>query len=97
MPDKHRDYTINSIFARALNNTGEYQQALDTMEIIREQGETDPLWHYRRGFSLGALDRYIEAEAALYRAKSLANESDPVINWADELLEEIKENQNPKV
>jgi hypothetical protein len=94
IPVEQRDYTINSIFSRALNNIDEYQRALDVMETIREQGESDPWWHYRRGYALRYLDRDKEAEEALYRAKSSPNASDSVIEWADELLEMMKEHKS---
>ena len=94
MPPEKLDYEMNSILSRALNNIDEYQRALDIMETIRCRGESDPAWHYRRGYSLWYLDREAEAEAALLRAKELAKEGDPVLGYADELLEMIEEWKN---
>jgi len=65
------------------------------MEIIRDQGESDPVWYYRRGYSMWYLDgREEESETALLKAKELAKEGEPVAEWCDELLEMIEDWRN---
>ena len=49
--ESERDYDAISLLARALNNTQNYDEALDHLMYIREDGIDDPLWHFRVGYS----------------------------------------------
>lgn len=64
-------YAIQSRKARALGNLGEYQGALAVLEDLREEGESDPLWWYRRARALFGLERYREARPCFVRALEL--------------------------
>ena len=64
-------YAIQSRKARALGNLGEYQGALAVLEDLREEGENDPLWWYRRARALFGLERYREARPCFVRALEL--------------------------
>lgn len=44
-----RDYEVETYLARALNGQGKYQEAIDVLLSVEEQGKNDPLWHYRMG------------------------------------------------
>lgn len=49
--EEERDYEIILFFARALNNVQNYDEALDNLMYIREEGLFDPLWYYRTGYA----------------------------------------------
>lgn len=49
--ENERDYEIILLFARALNNVQNYDEALDNLMYIREEGLFDPLWYYRTGYA----------------------------------------------
>lgn len=68
-----RDYEEISSLARAYNNLGHYEEALEQFAMIAEQGQDDPLWHFRVGYSYYYLNRYEEA----VRVLGIANDLDP--------------------
>lgn len=70
VPHYEENYELSGILARAYNNLahpGEetnlelLQRALDLLQRFEMDGLSDPLWHYRIGFSLYWLDREPEA------------------------------------
>jgi tetratricopeptide (TPR) repeat protein len=69
IPRKDWNYDLICLYARALNNLEQYQEALDTLLEIEEQGKTDGLWYFRIGYSLYYLER--EEEAAEYFQNAL--------------------------
>jgi hypothetical protein len=64
IPQEEWAYDLSCLYARALNNLERYQEALDILLEIEEQGKTDGLWYFRAGYSLYYLGR--EEEAAEY-------------------------------
>ncbi|MFM9279689.1 SMI1/KNR4 family protein [Paenibacillus jiagnxiensis] len=71
IPENDRDYETVSRLARAYNNLGLYDEALEQFDRIASEGEKDPKWHYRVGFALYYLKRYEEAARAFGIADSL--------------------------
>lgn len=71
IPEEERDYDAVSRLARAYNNLGLYEEALNQFEKIAEAGQRDPLWHYRVGFALYHLKRYEDAAQALSTSDTL--------------------------
>ncbi|MWV42559.1 glucan biosynthesis protein [Paenibacillus sp. HJL G12] len=71
IPEEELDYEGVSLLARAYNNLGLYEEALDQLENIAEAGKEDYLWHYRVGFTLYHLKRYEEATQAFRRSDQL--------------------------
>jgi tetratricopeptide (TPR) repeat protein len=69
IPREFWDYEVTNLYARALNNSEQYEEALDTLMNIRTQGRNDRLWHYRIGYSLYFLGK--EEEAAKYIKKAI--------------------------
>jgi hypothetical protein len=63
------DYELSSFYARALNNVERYQEALDVLLPLRDQGKGDGVWYFRVGYSLYYLNR--EAEAVEYFQKAI--------------------------
>ncbi|KAA1189409.1 tetratricopeptide repeat protein [Paenibacillus sp. B2(2019)] len=73
IPLADRDYEVVSSLARAYNNLGRYEEALEHFAMIAEQGQNDYLWHFRVGYSYYYLNRYEEA----VRVLSIAHDLDP--------------------
>lgn len=73
IPPADRDYEVVSSLARAYNNLGRYEEALEHFAMIAEQGQNDYLWHFRVGYSYYYLNRYEEA----VRVLSIAHDLDP--------------------
>ncbi|MFC7677452.1 SMI1/KNR4 family protein [Paenibacillus sp. GCM10028914] len=71
IPGEERDYEVVSQLARAYNNLGLYEEALNQFETISEAGKQDFLWHYRVGFALYHLKQYEEAAQAFSRSEQL--------------------------
>jgi tetratricopeptide (TPR) repeat protein len=63
------DYDIASYYARALNNLDRYEEALQILLSLEQEGKNDGFWHFRVGYSLYYLER--EAEAAEYFKKAV--------------------------
>lgn len=51
IPEDERDIELFSLLARAYNNTERYDEALDNLMYIREEGIDDALWNYRVGYA----------------------------------------------
>ncbi|MBB4825908.1 tetratricopeptide (TPR) repeat protein [Sporosarcina luteola] len=71
IPEEERDYEVITHLARAYNNLGLYKEGLSQFNRISEEGEQDPLWHYRVGFALYYLKRYEEAVQAFRKSDQL--------------------------
>ncbi|MGN7356836.1 SMI1/KNR4 family protein [Paenibacillus sp. SAF-054] len=71
IPDEERDYEMISLLARAYNNLGLYEEALEQFDHIAEAGKVDALWHYRVGYALYYLKRYEEAARAFRQSDEL--------------------------
>ncbi|MGV2794777.1 cell wall assembly protein, partial [Clostridium perfringens] len=51
VPAEERDYTLVSHLGRALNNLERYDEAVEQFLTVAEEGQEDPLWHYRIGLA----------------------------------------------
>ena len=69
IPREFWDYEVTSLYARALNNLEQYEEALDFLMTVKTQGRNDGIWHFRTGYSLYFLGR--EEEAAEYIGKAI--------------------------
>ena len=76
IPAGKRDYQTVCLLARAYNNLDDYDRAAQCLLSVQEEGEDDPLWHYRLGYSYYYLDRDGEAQNEFERAVAL-NPEDP--------------------
>jgi len=71
IPSEEQDYQSISMLARAYNNLGFYEEALNQFANIAEAGKQDSLWHYRVGFALYHLQQYAEAAQAFSESNHL--------------------------
>jgi tetratricopeptide (TPR) repeat protein len=69
IPREFWDYELTCLYARALNNSEQYEEALELLMNIKIHGRYDALWHFRTGFSLYYLGK--EEEAAEYIQKAI--------------------------
>lgn len=75
MPQDQLDYEMANKLARALNNLSRYEEGLSLLESVREQGQDDPFWNFRVGYSLYYIDgREVEAIPYLERAIELGDD-----------------------
>ncbi|MEK3718283.1 Imm51 family immunity protein [Paenibacillus sp. FSL R7-0333] len=71
IPPDARDYECIGQLGRAYNNLGEYREALEQLLSISKEGEDDPLWQFRIGYSYYHLKQYEQAIHAFERAEEL--------------------------
>jgi hypothetical protein len=71
IPTGERNYGMISSLGRAYNNLGRYEEGLEQFQQIAGEGQNDPLWHFRRGYSYYYLKRYDEAAQAFGHAVAL--------------------------
>ena len=77
IPQRERGYELTCQLARAYNNlagpeeAGPLEKSVSLLESIADQGQEDPLWHYRLGYALFYLDREEEALPHFQRAAEL--------------------------
>ncbi|MFD0621314.1 SMI1/KNR4 family protein [Paenibacillus sp. GCM10027629] len=93
IPEKERDYEAVSRLARAYNNLGLYEEALNQFEKISEIGQQDPLWHYRVGFALYHLKRYNEAAQAFRTSDKLEAGDQDTELWLKWSLQKAEKQQ----
>ncbi len=73
IPEQDRDYDLVGHLARALNNLKRYEAAVQLLLTMEKQGDEDPLWHYRLGYSYYYLEQYEKA----IRHFEIVNKLDP--------------------
>lgn len=85
MTTEELDYDLTCLLARSYNNDDQEQAAKDLLLSVEKEGQNDPLWHYRMGFSCFYLGEYEEALGYLEMAKQLG-----CVEWAEELLPQCR-------
>jgi len=99
VPEEERDYILVNHLGRALNNMERYQEAVEQFLSVEEEGQNDPLWHYRIGLAYYYLEQYENAREAFEAADRLEpgdEDTQEFLEWirnktADELTEEAVE------
>ncbi|AIQ45380.1 cell wall assembly protein [Paenibacillus sp. FSL R7-0273] len=81
IPGEDRDYVLVSHLGRALLNLERYEDALEQLMSVEEEGEDDPLWHYRVGFSYYYLKQYDKAVSAFETADELEPEDEDTLEF----------------
>ncbi|MEI0749832.1 hypothetical protein [Brachyspira pulli] len=81
IPSEERDTELFSLLARAYNNTVRYDEALDTLMYIREEGIDDALWNYRVGYAYYYKGDKENAEIYFKKAYDLDNEDTDAYNF----------------
>ncbi|CAM4441721.1 SMI1/KNR4 family protein [Paenibacillus typhae] len=81
VPGEERDYVLVSHLGRALLNLERYEEALEQLMSVEEEGEEDPLWHYRVGFSYYYLKQFDKAVSAFETADRLDPEDEDTLEF----------------
>ncbi|MCI9508370.1 MAG: DUF2004 domain-containing protein [Angelakisella sp.] len=76
-----KEYEIQGRLARALNNLGKYNEAIQVLESTREAGAQDDRWWSRMGFALYHQNRNNEARKCFLRAQELNPENHDAKNF----------------
>lgn len=79
--EEDRDYVLVSHLGRALLNLERYEDALEQLMSVEEEGGEDPLWHYRTGFSYYYLKQYDKAVVAFENADRLDPEDEDTLEF----------------
>ena len=74
IPNEKRDAELFSLLARASNNVERYDEALDNLMYIREEGIDDALWNYRVGYAYFYKGDKENAEIYFKKSYDLNNE-----------------------
>ncbi|WP_157142655.1 tetratricopeptide repeat protein [Brachyspira pilosicoli] len=74
IPKEQRDTELFSLLARAYNNIGKYDEALDNLMYIKEEGIDDALWNHRVGYSYYYKGNKENAEMYFKKAYDLNND-----------------------
>ncbi|MBZ9570698.1 tetratricopeptide repeat protein [Methanobrevibacter sp. TMH8] len=61
IPKDQRDYETSSYLVKAYNSIEKFQSAIEELEIIKDKGRKDPLWHFRLGYAYFNIDNYEDA------------------------------------
>lgn len=84
VPPEQRGAKLLGQQARALNNLGRFEEALQVLDLCKEQSAADPLWHFRAGYAWYHLGREEKALEAFDRADELApgdEETERYLDW----------------
>ncbi|WP_028328658.1 tetratricopeptide repeat protein [Brachyspira alvinipulli] len=81
IPEEERDTELFSLLARAYNNIEKYDEALDTLMYIREEGIDNALWNYRVGYAYYYKGEKENAEMYFKKAYDLDNDDADAYNF----------------
>jgi tetratricopeptide (TPR) repeat protein len=96
IPREFWDYEITCLYARALNNIEQYEEALNLLLNVKTLGKNDALWNFRTGYSLYFLEREEEASKYLQKAIDLGDDTEDTGRLLSASLEEAKQKKNIK-
>lgn len=88
LPDEECDYEAKGLLAVALNNLDRYDEAIEILGSIADEGSSDRKWYYRIGYAYYYSNKYNKAAEAFKKAIELIKQEE---NPDSELLEEYIE------
>ena len=97
------DYEVTCLYARALNNSRQYEEALRLLVTVKTLGKNDAVWNFRIGYSLYFLGKEEEASEYIKRAIDLGDTSEDARTLLAACLDEAKhrkgkaEKYNPEI
>lgn len=93
---EEHDYETICHLARAYNNRGEagdYDRAIELLQMVSDIGQEDPLWHYRLGYACYFDNRFNEAADAFERSLELDPDDDDAQYFLNMSKEEMLREQ----
>ena len=94
IPREFWDYEVICLYARALNNSGQYEEALTLLQEVKTLGKNDAVWNFRTGYSLYFMGRESEASSFIKRAIDLGDDTKDVQELLNACLEEAEQKKN---
>lgn len=91
IPTEDRDYELVSHLGRALNNLERYEEAVEQLITVADEGQEDSLWHYRVGLAYYYLERYDEALKAFEAADRLDPGDEDTVEFLGWIREKLAE------
>jgi len=86
IPNEKMDFVLIGMYARALINTDQKEKAIETLELVRHEGEIDALWNWRMGYVLYRSKRILESVPYLQRAVDLGDKAEDTTNLLKQAL-----------
>ncbi|OOC64043.1 SMI1/KNR4 family protein [Paenibacillus ihbetae] len=93
IPEEERDYVLTSHLGRALNNLERYEEAVEQFLSIAEEGQEDPLWHYRIGLAYYYLEQYDNAREAFEAADRLEPGDEDTLEFLEWIRSKTEEQE----
>ena len=104
MVEEEMDYDVISHLVRAFNNLKRYEEAIEKLLSVEEEGKNDFYWHFELGYAYYYLERFDEAKNEFEAAWELdQNDEDTMrfIGFCKEKLQEAaglkQENFDPEL
>lgn len=104
VPKEEWDAELIGRLASAHNNLEEYEEAIELLLSVKEEGTDDPLWHFRMGYAQYYLGNEEEAQTAFARTLELDpkdKDARQFLAWCtehkDENAEETEESFAPEM
>lgn len=94
IPEEERDYVLTSHLGRALNNLERYEEAVEQFLSIAEEGQEDPLWHYRIGLAYYYLEQYDNAREAFEAADRLEPGDEDTLEFLEWIRSKMEEQED---
>ncbi|MFI2857312.1 SMI1/KNR4 family protein [Paenibacillus sp. JSM ZJ436] len=95
IPAEEQDYELISQLGRAYSNLERYEDAITQFLRIEEEGQEDPLWHYRIGLAYYYAERYDEAEQAFREADRLEPGDEDTLEFLEWIEQEREASAEP--
>jgi len=94
IPREFWDYEVICLYARALNNSEQYEKALTILKEVKTLGKNDAVWNFRTGYSLYFLGREAEASAYIKKAIDLGDDTKDVLDLLNACLNEVEQKKS---
>lgn len=97
LPPQARDDELESQLARALNNLGQYEQAIDILQRIAPRCTDDAAWHFRMGYARYYRKEYAQAQDCFARVLELTPDDTKARFLLGECRHALRRRNDPSV
>lgn len=91
MAEEEMTYDVISHLARALNNLGRYEEAIEKLLSVEEEGKNDFYWHFRMGYAYYYLEEFEKARDEFERAWELDQNDEDAMHFIGLCKEKLQE------
>ena len=96
IPREFWDYEVICLYARALNNSCLYEEALELLLEVKTLGKNDAVWNFRVGYSLYFLGEEEDASGFIQRAIHLGDDTEDARELLKACLDEVEQKKAKK-